>query len=74
LRTKLAEAAARAERSEKIAANISASVDANHRSQLEELGLYERFPNLSHIAADMGEALVGAERERDALRRRVATL
>lgn len=42
--------------------------DENHRAQLEALGLSERFPSLTHLADDIGEALLKAERERDAMR------
>jgi hypothetical protein len=37
--------------------------DENHRAQLRELGLLERFPSLTHLADDMGEQLLKAERE-----------
>jgi hypothetical protein len=40
--------------------------DENHRAQLAALGLTERFPSLTHLADDMGEALLLAERARDA--------
>lgn len=31
--------------------------DENARRQLEELGLTDQFPSLTHLASDMGEAL-----------------
>lgn len=42
--------------------------DENHRQQLAELGLTERFPSLTHLADEMGEDLLQAEKERDRLR------
>jgi hypothetical protein len=37
--------------------------DENHRAQLAALGLTERFPSLTHLADDMGEALLRAEKQ-----------
>ena len=36
--------------------------DENYRAQLRELVLHERFPSLTHLADDMGEALLRTER------------
>lgn len=37
--------------------------DENQRTQLAALGLTERFPSLTHLADDMGEALLQAEKQ-----------
>ena len=55
--------ARQAENERDLARGAMRAQDENHRRQLEALGLAERFPSLTHLADDMGEALLLAERD-----------
>ncbi len=60
-----------AERERDLARGAMAAQDANHRQQLMEHGLAERFPSLTHLADEMGEALLTTEAERERLHQRL---
>jgi hypothetical protein len=58
----LCEKLAEAERARDLAQGAMRAQDENYRAQLAALGLTERFPSHTHLADDMGEALLRAEK------------
>ena len=67
--TRVLDALAEAERERDLAKGAMVAQDENHRRQLADLGLAEQFPSLTHLANDMGEALLKAKGEAEIAQR-----